>query len=416
MTDDLSFEKRNILAIDLKSFYASVECVDRNLDPFEVPLAVCDPDRGENSIVMAVSPYMKRLGVPSRCRRKDLPVLPDLILAVPRMSRYLEISAQVNDIYLRHVDEQNLHVYSVDESFLDVTDFLRYSGTDDIGMAKIIEQEIKEELGLVTCAGIGENLFLAKVAMDLEAKKRPDYTAKWTIEDIPSKLWPLSPLSQMWGIGPRMERRLNSIGFTKVGDIAAADPGTLVSAFGVIGGELWLHSHGVDRAIISKKENRNPKSLCVGQQLHLPATGERILLLAKEMARELSVRLQKQNLTCSSFTLWTGGEEMFHRTVKFHRPMSTSQELETAISAMAKDIGNRTIYSIGAMASILTPSCEIQLDLTTDWNLRERDMSLDKTINLIRGRYGPTSIMRLSSLTSDSTSIQRSTQIGGHRA
>lgn len=416
MDEDLSFERRNILAIDLKSFYASVECIDRNLDPFEVPLAVCDPDRGESSIVMAVSPYLKRLGVPSRCRRRDIPDIPGLILAVPRMSRYLEISARVNDIYLRHVDEDNLHVYSVDESFLDVTDFLRYSGTDDVGMAKRIEKEIRDELGLTVCAGIGENMFLAKVAMDLEAKKRPDFTAKWTVEDVPEKLWPVSPLSDMWGIGSRMEKRLNSMGFRKIGDIAASDPGVLISAFGVVGGELWLHSHGVDRAIISRKENRAPKSLSVGQQLHLPATGDRVILLAEEMARELSARLEKQGLACSSLTLWVGDDEVVSRSVRFHRPMYTSEELEEAARSMSAEFTHRTIYSIGAVAGVLSPREYLQMDLTTDWERRERDEALDRTLSSIRDTFGPTSVMRLSSLTGGSTSVQRANQIGGHRA
>ncbi len=414
---DLDFEKRDILAIDLKSFYASVECIDRGLDPFRTPLIVCDPDRGDGSIVMAVTPFLKKKGVPSRCRRRDVPEVPNLIVAVPRMARYLEISARINDIYLRHVDEADLHVYSVDESFLDVTDFLWAAGTDAVGLARRIIAEVKRETGLTVCAGVGQNMFLAKVAMDIEAKHNPDFLARWTIDDVPAKLWSVSPLSEMWGIGSRMESRLNAMGFFKVGDIAQEDPQVLISEFGVVGGELWLHSHGVDRAIIARKQERAPASLSVGQQLHLPARGAQIHLLGREMGRELAIRLAQKHLAASTLTAWMGGDETWAGTIHLDRPIVTSHELERAVEQILRRRGvPKEIYSIGLVAGQLSSAEALQLDLMTDWQARRKDEELDATLAQVRAAFGPTAITRASALLRGSTSLKRAEQIGGHKA
>ncbi len=414
--DELSFKIRNILAIDLKSFYASVECIDRHLDPFKVPLIVCDPDRGGNSIVMAVSPYLKAKGIPSRCRRKDVPDIAGLIVAVPRMARYLEVSATINDIYLRHVDEKNLHVYSIDESFLDVTNFLRCERKTPREIAETIIGEVKRETGLTVCAGIGDNLFMAKAAMDIEAKHNPDFIAEWHRGDIAKKLWPVSPLSKIWGIGERMEIKLNRLGLYTAGEVAAFDPHELVNRFGVIGGEIWLHCNGVDRAIIEEKRDRPRASMSVGQQLHLGASGEDIHLLAREMGRELAIRLARENLSCRGICLWMSGDDLWSNHLEAGRGISTSTEIVASIERMLEGRIPARIFRIGAVAYDLSPSSFMQLDLETDWKKREKDEALDRTMARIKDTFGPASIFRLSALHRGSTHLRRAIQIGGHKA
>lgn len=415
--NDLSFEPRNVLTIDLKSFYASVECLDRGLDPFQAPLAVCDPDRGKGTIVLAVSPYLKKLGVPSRCRRYELPKIPGLIQAVPRMQRYLDKSTEVNSIYLRYVDLENLYVYSIDEAFLDVTDFLRAARMSDVEYAKRIIAEVKSQTGLTVCAGIGDNMFTAKAAMDIGAKHSKDLFAKWTREDIPEKLWPVSPLSKMWGIGSRMEKKLNALGLYTVGDIAAFDPHYLVDRFGVIGGEIWLHANGVDRARVKDKIRIRSRCLSVGQQLFKQADKNEIVLLGNEMAREMAVRLAKTYSAAQSVGFWyssdDGGDFL---SLKLHRGIFTSDEWKRAIGSLTGSLPeSATAWRLGITAGEIVSRQEIQSDIFTDWEKLERENRLDETLRKIEKAYGENSVVRLSSLLPGSNSMRRAKQIGGHR-
>lgn len=195
--------ERNILCIDLKSFFASVECVERNLDPFTTPLIVADPSRKGGAITLAVTPYMKTLGVPSRGRVFEIPKNIKYITAPPRMSLYVKKSKEVINCFLDFISKEDMHVYSIDEAFLDVTDYLKLYKMDDITLAKTIMARIKEKTGLTSTCGIGPNLLLAKVALDIESKHSPDFIAKWTYEDVKTKLWNITPLDEMWGIGSK---------------------------------------------------------------------------------------------------------------------------------------------------------------------------------------------------------------------
>lgn len=211
--------KRNIICIDLKSFFASCECVERNLDPFNTPLVVAEPNR-EGAITLAVTPYMKKLGIKSRGRIFEIPKNITYKIARPRMSLYIKKSKEVVDIYLDYVAKEDLHIYSIDECFLDVTNYLKLYKKTTKELALDIMKTVYKKTGLCATAGIGPNLLLAKVSMDIEAKHNEDFIQEWTYEDIQTKLWNITPLSDMWGIGKRMEKRLNDMGLKKVGDIA----------------------------------------------------------------------------------------------------------------------------------------------------------------------------------------------------
>ncbi|MFA6619525.1 MAG: hypothetical protein WCS90_00110 [Bacilli bacterium] len=168
--------ERVIAVIDLKSFYASCECACRHLDIFTTPLVCCDPYRSASSIVMSATPYLKKkYGIPNVCRRRDLPIVPDMIYAVPRMSYYLQVSAKVVSILLDYVAAEDLHIYSVDESFLNLGPYLDLYHCSPEELVARIQKDIKKKLGLVATAGIGPNVFLAKIALDNEGKKKPPY-------------------------------------------------------------------------------------------------------------------------------------------------------------------------------------------------------------------------------------------------
>ena len=198
--------KRNILCIDLKSFFASVECVERKLNPYTTPLVVCDPTRN-GAITLAVTPYLKKFGINGRTRVYELPKNLKIIKVPPRMRLYQNKSKEVIKVYLEYVAPEDLHIYSIDECFLDVTNYLKLYKKTDYELAAEILKKIEEKTGLTATAGIGPNLLLAKVSMDIEAKHTKDNIAYWKYEDIEQKLWSIKPLSKMWGIGSHLEKK-----------------------------------------------------------------------------------------------------------------------------------------------------------------------------------------------------------------
>ena len=202
-----------VAVIDLKAYYATFECVERGLDPFTTPLAVTDTERKGATIVLSVSPYLKSLGVPSRLRRRDLPQnIPGMIYAKPQMEKYVKKSAEIVSIFLDFVGKEDIHVYSIDESFLNIGPYLKLYKCTPIELCKRILEKIHTQTGLIGTCGIGPNMFLAKMADDKEAKNAKDYIALWGYKDVPNKLWPLKPLSEVWGISRGFEARLNKLG------------------------------------------------------------------------------------------------------------------------------------------------------------------------------------------------------------
>ena len=234
MNSDM-YPVRHILSIDLKSFFASCECVARGLDPFKFPLVVANPNQGDGAITLAVTPFLKKQGVKSRGRIYEIPKHIKYKIVPPRMSYYIKMSEAVIDVYLDFVAKEDLHVYSIDECFLDVTSYLKLYKMTDVELAKKILSEVTRRTGLTANCGIGPNILLAKIAMDVEAKLFKDGIAKWTYDDVYKKLWKIKPLSDMWGIGPRMELKLNKMGINSVGDLANFDKNRLKVAFGIKG-------------------------------------------------------------------------------------------------------------------------------------------------------------------------------------
>lgn len=414
---------RDILAIDLKSFYASVECLDRNMDPFTTPLVVADDSRGDGTIVLAASPFIKKkYGVKSRCRLYDVPKdIPGLIIAQPKMKRYLEKSADINDIYLEYVDEKDMFVYSIDESFLDVTNYLKRHHDTPTTYARKIIQEIKDKTGLTVTAGIGKNLFMAKAAMDIEAKKRSDFLAKWDYSSIPEHLWPVAPLSKMWGIGSRLEKRLNAFGFYQVGDIAISDPKFLKKEFGVIGEEIYYHSLGYDDALLQDTYVSNDHSLSAGQVLLRDFFPSEIPTLIHDMSIELSDRLYEENALSNTFLLFLQYKDHtgFGKKASFFTPTDSAEKISRVLIQKylenKHDPGER-YRGIDLVAVNVCPKDCYQGSLFEDYENDEKIRTLEKTLIQIRKKYGVVKAMPCSAITLSSTFLQRANQIGGHHA
>ena len=195
------------LCIDLKTFYASVECVERNLDPFATNLVVADPARGKGTICLAVSPRMKMLGVKNRCRVFEIPPNIKYIMAPPCMKKYMEYSANIYAIYLKYFSKEDIHVYSIDEAFMDATKYLKLYKVSAVELAKNIMQDIYRTYGITATAGIGTNLYLAKIALDITAKHSATNVGFLDEAKYQKELWHHKPLTDFWQIGHGIERR-----------------------------------------------------------------------------------------------------------------------------------------------------------------------------------------------------------------
>ncbi len=205
-------EEKTYLCIDLKSFYASVECVERGLDPMTTNLVVADPERGRGTVCLAVSPSMKALGIRNRCRVYEIPEKVEYIMAPPRMNLYIAYAADVYAVYLKYLAKEDIHVYSVDEAFLDIT---HYGSLYRMGAGELAERimaEIKEETGITATAGIGTNLYLAKVALDIMAKHAVDHIGFLDEEQYRKTLWDHRPLTDFWRVGAGYARKLEEHG------------------------------------------------------------------------------------------------------------------------------------------------------------------------------------------------------------
>ena len=414
---------KNILCVDLKSFYASVECALSGLDPFKTPLVVADKSRGGGSIVLAVTPYLKKLGVPNRCRIYELPKNVDIIYRKPRMEKYLEYSTKIIEIYLQFISEEDMYVYSVDEVFLDVTSYLSYYKKTDYQMAEMILKTIYDKTKIYSTCGIGENMLMAKLALDIESKHSSDFIAKWNYDDIEKKLWPIEPLSQMWGIGHNMEKNLNKLGIKKIGDLAHYDVKKLKNKFGIIGEELYYHSHGIDMSQLQEKMKLKPnsKSYGIGQTLFQDYYKPEIYQIIREMIDDVTrrLRINKKRAKTIHFGLGyskdVGGG--FARQISLSQPTDIASHVYKACAKlMDKFYDNSPIRSVRVSATNLVETKGYQVSLFEDIEAIIKEHDLFSTVDKIKEKYGKNSITRASSELESSTLKSRNKMIGGHNA
>lgn len=419
--------KHTYLAIDLKSFYASVECVERGLDPFTTHLAVADSERSSSTICLAITPSMKQLGIRNRCRLHEIPNTLEYIIAKPRMKLYIDYSCRIYCVYLRYLSPEDIHVYSIDECFLDITSYLSLYHQRPEEFALTLTSEIFKETGIRATVGIGPNLYLSKVAMDIMAKHSPDFLGQLDESSYKEQLWNHLPLTDFWRIGSGTVRRLSKLGIYTMGDIAQislTDEDILYREFGVDAELLIDHAWGYEPCTIQDIKQYRPRthSLSSGQILMRNYQKEEALLVLREMTELLILNLVEQSLVTRRIHLHISYDHKLlspdnQKSRTLPAPTSSTAELLDAVTVLfhqiVKPVG---IRKLSVSLEQLEPRGATQLCLFHDPAEQERELRLQNTILTIRHRYGKNALMRASSLLKASTFLERNQQIGGHRA
>ncbi|MGN1386888.1 MAG: DNA polymerase thumb domain-containing protein [Bacillus sp. (in: firmicutes)] len=410
---------QHILCVDMKSFYASCSAVMQGLDPLNCYLAVVGDKNRQGSIVLAASPLMKaEFGVKTGTRMFEIPKDERIVLEEPKMATYLRISTEITRLFHRYVPKEDIHTYSVDESFLRVDGVLSLWGSAEKIAAKI-RSDIEREFQLPCAIGIGPNMLLAKLCLDLEAKRKG--IAKWTYEDVKTKLWPISPLSKMWGIGRRVEKTLNSMGIFTVGQLANYNLKLLEKKFGVMGNQLYYHAWGVDLSDVGAPMMEGQISFSKGQILLRDYKAEHeikqvILEMCEEVARRARA-CRKAGRTISlgigySKDEWGGG---FLRARSIEAPTNITMDLyEICLQLFQENYEGKTVRQITVSLSNVEEDDCMQLTLFEPERWKKRELAY--TVDRIRGRFGSKSLLRAVSYTEAGTAVYRSRLVGGHKA
>lgn len=498
---------RTYLAIDLKSFYASVECVDRGLNALETNLVVADESRTEKTICLAVSPSLKRVGIGGRPRlfeviqkvrevnaerkkkapggvfsgtsvygpelEKDASLELDYVVAVPRMARYMEVSSAIYGIYLKHVAPEHIHVYSIDEVFLDATTYLKLYGLTAREFATRLIQDVLKATGITATAGIGTNLFLCKVAMDIVAKHLPADADGVRIAELDErgyreKLWGHRPLTDFWRVGHGYASKLEAYGMYTMGDVARMSlvrEDLLYRLFGVNAELLIDHAWGWESCTMEAIHAYRPEnnSVSSGQVLHEPYSYEKARLVVAEMADLLAYDLVEKRLMTDQVGLaigydssslqmeearraYTGpverdgyGREMpkgVHGGVRLGRMTSSAKRISEAVVAIFDKLVHpallvrRVTVGAGHVVSedeVPAEKGPVQLDFFVDYEAErqreaaetealEKEHRLQQAVVGIRKRLGKNALLKGMNLLEGSTAKARNEQVGGHKA
>ena len=412
------------LCIDLKTFYASVECVERKLDPFSTNLVVADETRGKGTICLAVSPKMKMLGVKNRCRLYEIPPNIKYIIAKPRMKKYIEYSANIYAIYLKYLAKDDIYVYSIDEAFLDVTNYLKLYRMDEIELAKTILKDIYNTYGLTATVGIGTNLYLAKVALDIMSKHTPTNIGYLDEELYKRKLWHHKPLTDFWQIGRGIEARLNKKRIYDMYDIAHTNPKILYKEFGVNAEFLIDHSWGKETCTIKDIKNYKTKntSISSSQVLFEDYSFENARLVLKEMVELNSIKLVEKNLITDTIGLYIGySKNIINSTggsMKLTNYTNTYSDLMAYFLKLYDSTTNKTvpIRRIGVSFNRLVSDEAQQLSLFENQEKITKERKIELAISNIKQKLGKNAIVRGMDLENGATTILRNKLIGGHNA
>jgi DNA polymerase V len=301
-------KERTYLCIDMKTFYASVECAERGLNPFETNLVVADLTRGKNALCLAITPQLKSMGIKNRCRISEIPASVKYIVAPPRMSLYIEYAADIYAIYLNYFSSQDIHVYSIDESFIDVTDYLKLYDMGARAMARFLINEILEKKGIPSTVGIGTNLYLAKVALDITAKHTKSHIGFLTEDIYKEKLWKHRPITDFWQIAKGTAARLSKYGVYDMEGIARAPQELLYKEFGINAELLIDHAYGRESCLMEDIKNYKSKSKSVSFSQILPRdyTYEEARVVLNEMLFNGTRELMKRKVITNKLDVIIG--------------------------------------------------------------------------------------------------------------
>ena len=410
------------LAIDLKTFYASVECVERGLNPFSTNLVVADSARGKGAICLAITPAMKMRGIKNRCRLYEIPPNIQYIIAMPKMKKYIEYSANIYAIYLKYIAKEDIHVYSIDECFLDVTHYLKTYNMNALELSKVILKDIFDSYGLTATVGIGTNLYLAKIALDIISKHSANNIGWLDEEEYKKELWHHKPLSDFWQIGKGIEKRLNKRRIFDMYDIAHTDPKILFKEFGINAQFLIDHANGIEPCTIADIKAYKPKtnSISNSQVLFTDYTYENAELVLKEMVELLAQDLIEKGLETDTIKLYIGYSKDFEKHSGGSRRLGYFTNLYTKLVYEYKKLYEETtdraipIRRIGISFERLQNCENEQINLFENIENNTKERKLEKSIIEIKSKMGKNSIIRGMNLQEHATTLIRNKLIGGH--
>lgn len=415
---------KTYLCIDMKSFFASVECVDRGLDPMTTNLVVADPNRGSGAICLAITPSMKALGIRNRCRIFEIPRNISYITAMPRMKRYMEISANIYSIYLKYISPDDIHVYSVDECFLDVTSYLKPYNMTPKEMVLMLTQAVFKETGVTATAGIGTNLFLAKVALDITAKHADDHIGILDEKSFKATLWHHKPIMDIWGIGHGIATRLEKYGAYDLYGITQIDEKVLYKEFGINAEYLIDHANGIETCTIQEIHDYKTKSssLSNGQVLFEDYKYDDALLVMKEMVDQLTLDLVEKHLVIDSVSISVGYANEADKSTGGSRKFGNYTNSYKKIVGHIEDLYRETTKSTAPIRRLNISFNNLRDDAMETFSLFDdvesdaKEKKLQETVISIKNRYGKNAVLKGMSYQEKATARKRNKLVGGHNS
>ncbi|GGI64755.1 Y-family DNA polymerase [Enterococcus alcedinis] len=415
--------RTDYLCIDCRSFYASCEAVMRGLHPLETMLVVLSGADRPGGLVLSASPKAKEvLGISNVTRSYDVPKHKDLVIAPPRMYEYIKINMLILETIQKYVPAEDVHVYSIDELFIRYQNVKRLYNNADVKLfARALMKKIFEATGIYTATGIGDNMLLAKLPLDNEAKKNADSIAIWRYEDVPSKVWGIKKMTDFWGIGSRTEKNLKGKGIMTIEELANYDPYRLKKSMGLIGAQLHAHANGIDRSQIGQEYKPVEKSLSNSQILLKDYDDPRdIKVIIREMSELIAARVRHIGAQTSTIGLFIGYSKIecihgFSKQMKI-LPTNNSKVITSYMLKIFEDNYRPGLFvrHIGVSCSHFSYDTHIQLSLFDDIDQQIKQAKIDILTDKIREKFGFAAIIHASSLLENATAVSRSQKIGGH--
>ena len=405
----------------MKTFYASVECAERGLNPFETNLAVADPARGQGAICLAISPKLKAMGIKNRCRLYEIPKEANCIIAKPRMKKYIEYAADIYEIYLNYVSKDDIHVYSIDEAFLDVTDYLPMYKMTAVQFAQKLMKEIAEKKHIPSTAGIGTNMYLAKIALDITAKHSPDRIGYLDEEKYKKELWDHKPITDFWQVARGISRRLEKYKIYTMRDIAKENPDLLYELFGVNAELLIDHAWGREPCTIAdiKAYKSKTKSVSQTQILFEDYDYDAALLVLTEMTLNLCEELVKKHVCANNVSIQVRYSKDQMPSTGGSKKMSETTAVFSIIRDYVKKLYMETTYKdvpirgLGVFLGVVNEG-EEEYNLFIDYDTIQKEKKGEMIAVEIKQKYGKNSILRAMDLKKEATQQVRNKLVGGH--
>ena len=417
-------EDKVYCCIDLKSFFASVECVERKLDPMKVNLVVADVERSDGAICLAISPAMKALGVKNRCRINDIPSGIEYLVARPKMKLYMDKSAEIYSIYLDYISPDDIHIYSIDECFIDLTDYVKIYGQTAYGLSKTLTEEVYKRTGIRATVGLGTNMFLAKIALDITAKHAEDFTGYLDENLFKKTIWHHRPITDVWNVGKGTAKRLEKYGIFDLYGIAHADEKMLYKEFGVNAELLIDHANGIEPCTIAdiRAYKTKSNSLSVGQVLFSDYSIDDAFTVLKEMTDTLIFELVEKELVSGGVSIYIGYSDSTEKAVggsaRFTGYTSSYKTIMNKVSELYYKFASPSLkvrrLNVSLNDVIKEEFCTY--DLFSDVTSQEKEKTLYKTVAKIKDKFGKNAIYKGISLGEKATQRERNKLIGGHRS